>query len=74
MTRPCPDHPRAMSNALGNCLACQSEASNADNPTGVARVRAALAAAPRPPAPAPDQPDPVRDLARARTRADKEKP
>ena len=70
MTRPCPDHPRALANALGHCPACISEAARADNPTGVARVRAELAAAPRPARPTP-KPDPVRDLARARAELDR---
>ena len=72
MTRPCPDHPRALANALGQCPACNSEAARADNPTGVARVRAALQVAPRPPQPAPTKPDPVHDLAVTRARADRE--
>ena len=71
MTRPCPDHPRALANALGHCPACISEAARADNPTGLARVRAALHDAPRPPQPAPTKPDPVHDLARARAELDR---
>ena len=39
---------------------------------GLARVRAALQVAPRPARPTPDKPDPVRDLAQARARADRE--
>ena len=70
MTRPCPDHPRALANALGHCPACISEAARADHPTGVARVRAALQVEPRPPQPAP-KPDPVRDLARALAELDR---
>lgn len=56
MTRPCPDHPRALANQLGQCPACKSEAANADHPTGLAKVRAALAAAPKPPTPKEPKP------------------
>ena len=71
MTPACPDHPRAMGNTLGQCLACQREAATADHHAGAAAVRAQLANAPRPATPQP-KPEPVRDLARARARADKE--
>ena len=39
---------------------------------GIARVRTALASAPRKPSRTPDKPDPVRDLAKARARADRQ--
>ena len=71
MTPACPDHPRAMGNTLGQCLACQREAATTDHRAGVAAVKDALANAPRRATPQP-KPEPVRDLARARARADKE--
>lgn len=56
MTEPCPLHPEVTQ----PCHLC-----------GIARVRAALSAAPRPPRPA-EPANPTHDLARARARADKE--
>ena len=72
MTPSCPDHPRAMGNTLGQCLACQREAATTDHHAGIAAVKDALANAPRPPAPHDPKPDPIHDLARARARADRE--
>jgi hypothetical protein len=71
MTPTCPDHKNAMGNTLGQCLACQREAAQADHHAGIAAVRAQLAKAPRPATPQP-KPEPVRDLARARARADRQ--
>ena len=49
MTPVCPDHPRAMGNTLGRCLACLREVADADHRAGITAVRDALRQAPPPP-------------------------
>ena len=39
MTPVCPDHPRAMGNTLGRCLACLREVADADHRAGITAVR-----------------------------------
>jgi hypothetical protein len=69
----CPDHMRKGGATLGDCRECAREADTADHAAGAANAKAALRAAPRPPhATEPPKPDPVRDLAIVRARADRE--
>jgi hypothetical protein len=67
----CPDHPNTLGASAGQCHACDRETVPADAvPALVRRVRAQIA--PTPPRRPDHDPNPARDLALARAKADRE--